>query len=183
YLVITLAIEPRFALWNTHILSESLGMTLAVVSVVCWVRFAHNPAASTVRWAALATIGWMLTRDSNVIPALAATVPAMLAASWWWRSAGERLRSSLRVWAVVLIAVGLVVSVAQADSGRNRYPTMNNVGLRVLPNPGLTAWFAGHGMPVDATLLGRAGHSSFDDGFAMLTWPELAEFRRWADTS
>jgi hypothetical protein len=88
----------------------------------------------------------------------------------------------MRIWAVVTLVVCIGVTAAQAANGRNRYATMNNVGLRVLPNHQLTEWFQDQGMPVDDALLERTGKSSFDNSWDMLTSPDLAEFRDWADT-
>jgi hypothetical protein len=180
-LVLSLAIEPRFALWTTHILSESLGMTLATVSVIMWWRFSANPTTRLLNWAGIATIGWITVRDSNVPPWMAVGVPALFIASFAWKSAPANLRRAMRIWAIVTLVVCIGVTAAQAANGRNRYATMNNVGLRVLPNHELTEWFQDQGMPVDAALLERTGKSSFDDSWAMLTSPDLAKFRDWAD--
>jgi hypothetical protein len=183
FLVLTIANEPRFALWNTHILSESFGQTVAVASVVCWWRFAASPTMRRLHFAGLATIAWVTVRDSNVPPWVAIGVPALIVASFLWRSADPRLRRAMRVWGIVTLAVCIGAAGAQSVNGRNRYATMNNVGLRVLPDADLTAWFADHGMPVDAALLARRGASSFDNGWDMLTSPDLQAFRDWADSS
>ena len=183
FLVLSIAAEPRFALWNTHILSESLGMTLAVCSVTTWWRFSADPSPRTLRWAGCATVAWLTARDSNVPPWLAVGVPALLLGSWMWRSAPPSLRKSMRRWAVVTLVVCLGVSVSQSVNGRNRYATMNNVGLRVLPDPALTSWFDDNGMPLDAALRRRTGQSSFDENWDMLTSPDLTSFRSWADGS
>src|SRR3954447_13013216 len=140
-LVLSLAIEPRFALWNTHILSESLSMTLAALSVVTWWRFSAAPTVGRLNWAALATVGWLTVRDSNVPPWIAVGVPALLLASFVWRSATPKLRRALRIWGAVTLVVCIGVALTQSANGRNRYATMNNVGLRVLPNAHITDWF------------------------------------------
>ncbi|HEY4331857.1 MAG TPA: hypothetical protein VGM78_04785 [Ilumatobacteraceae bacterium] len=183
FLVLTIAIEPRFALWNTHILSESLGMTLAVLSVVGWWLFAAEPSRRRLNWAGLATIAWLTVRDSNVPPWAAVGVPALLLASWLWKGADPLLRRSLRRWGIITLAVCIGVAVTQAANGRDRYATLNNVGQRVLPDAQITSWFADHGMPLDAALLKRKGASSFDNNWDMLTSPDLATFRAWADGS
>jgi len=182
FLVIALGIQPRFALWNTHILSESFGMTLAAFSIAAWWRFANEPTVRRLNWAGIATIGWITVRDSNVPPWLTMGVPALLLASFLWRSASPSLRKGLRVWGVVTLVVCVGVSLAQSANGRNRYATMNNVGLRVLPDDELTKWFEDQGMPLDDALRLRTGVSSFDNGWDMLTSPDLQEFRDWADS-
>ncbi len=183
FLVLTIAVEPRFALWNTHILSESFGQTLAVASVVCWWRFAASPTTRRLHLAGLATVVWVTVRDANVPPWVAVGVPALMVASLLWRAADARLRRAMRIWGIVTLAVCIGATAAQSSNGRNRYATMNNVGLRVLPDANLTAWFADQGMPVDAALLERTGASSFDNGWDVLTSPDLQAFRDWADSS
>ncbi len=183
FLVISIGIEPRFALWNTHVLSESLGMTLAVASVVCWWRFAAGPGRGRLHWAGVATVGWLTVRDSNVPPWLAVGVPALIIASFWWRSAEPSLRRAMRIWGLATLIVCIGVALTQSANGRNRYPTINNVGTRVLPDAELTAWFVDQGMPIDDALRQRTGADSFVNNWDMLTSPDLVRFRRWADGS
>ena len=183
FLVITIGVEPRFALWNTHILSESLGMTLAACSIVAWWRFAAGPSRRSLNWAGLATVAWLTARDSNVPPWMAVGVPGLLLASWLWKAADPSLRRGLRRWGIATLVVCLGVTFSQSSNGRNRYATMNNVGLRVLPHEDLTDWFVDQGMPLDDRLRERTGFSSFDNNWDMLTSPELEQFRDWADSS
>ncbi|MEO6123437.1 MAG: hypothetical protein ABIR32_06975 [Ilumatobacteraceae bacterium] len=183
FLVITIGLEPRFALWNTHILSESLGMTLAACSIVTWWRFSAAPSRRTLNWAGLATIAWLTARDSNVPPWMAVGVPGLLLASWLWKSVDPSLRRGLRRWGIVTLIVCGGVTLSQSTNGRNRYATINNVGLRVLPHENLTKWFVDQGMPLDDALRARTGSSSFDNDWDMLTSPQLQQFRDWADNS
>ena len=183
FMIVMVGLEPRFALWNTHILSESLGMTLALVSVVSWWRFSADCSVARLRWAALTTIAWLVARDSNVPPWLAVGVPALLLASVFWKSADVSLRRALRRWGIITLVICLAVAMTQAANGRNRYATMNNVGLRVLPDRDLTKWFIDQGMPVNDALVERTGFSSFDNDWKMLNSPDLAEFRNWAQSS
>ncbi|MCU1401026.1 MAG: hypothetical protein JWN62_4135 [Acidimicrobiales bacterium] len=182
-LVLSIGIEPRFALWTTHILSESLGMTLAVASVLAWWWFSAQPGRRRLHLAGIATIAWLTVRDSNVPPWLAVGVPALLIASFWWRSADRDLRRAMRIWGVVTLVVCVGVTLTQSANGRNRYATINNVGSRVLPDHEITKWFADQGMPVDDALLERTGSNSFNDNWDMLTSPDLTTFRSWAGSS
>ncbi len=179
-LIIMIGLEPRFALWNTHILSESLGMTLAVVSVSMWWRFSAEPTVIRLRWATLTTIAWLTARDSNVPPWMAIGVPALLLASFLWRGADPDLRRALRRWGVITLVVCLGIGAAQFVNGRNRYATLNNVGLRVLPDKELTNWFVDQGMPMSDALVERTGFSSFDNNWKMLNSADLESFRAWA---
>ncbi len=182
-LIVLIGLEPRFALWNTHILSESLGMTLAVVSVSMWWRFSADPTVARLRWAGVATIAWLTARDSNVPPWALVGVPALLLASLLWKSAETDLRKALRHWGVITLVVCLGVGLTQSANGRNRYATLNNVGLRVLPEKELTNWFVDQGMPMSDALVERTGFSSFDNNWKMLNSPDLESFRSWARSS
>lgn len=181
FLILTVGLEPRFALWNTHILSESIGMTLALTSVLMWWRFSAAPSRRSLNWAGLVTVGWLTARDSNVPPWMAVGVPALLLASWLWKSADPRLRRSLRTWGLVTMVVCVAVTLSQSANGRNRYATINNVGTRVLPDDEVTQWFVDLGMPIDDALRARTGSNSFNNSWDMLTHPDLQEFRDWAD--
>lgn len=180
-LILLIAIEPRFALWNTHILSESIGMTLAVLSVVLWWRFSRDPSIRHLNWAGAVTVIWLTARDSNVPPWTAVGVPALLLASWLWKSAGPSLRKALRIWGALTLAVCIGIGLAQASNGRDRYATINNVGTRVLTSKELTAWFVDQGMPLDDALRARTGSDSFQNSWDMLRSPDLENFRHWAD--
>ena len=158
-------------------------MTLAILSVVGWWRFSARPTPGRLHWAGALTIAWLCARDSNVPPWVAVGVPALLISSFWWRSAGPRLRRALRYWGVASLLVCVGIGVAQAANGRDRYATLNNVGTRVLPNTEITRWFADQGMPLDAALLKRTGANSFDNNWDMLRSPDLQAFRDWADGS
>ena len=181
FIIVLLAIEPKFAIWNTHILSESLGISLAVTTVLLWWRFSAEPSTRRLNWAGAATIGWLATRVSNVPPWAAVGVPALLLAGWLWKSADIELRKRLRIWGALTLAVCIGIGFAQASNGRDRYATINNVGTRVLTDKELTSWFVDQGMPLDAALVKRTGSDSFQNSWDMLRSPDLANFRHWAD--
>jgi hypothetical protein len=180
-LLVCIGLQARFALWNSHILSESLGITLGTVTVALWWRFGATLSQRSLRWAGLATITWLTVRDSNVPPWLAIGVPALLIGSRVCRSLDATLRKSMLRWAVITLCVGIFAALGQAANGRNRYATMNNVGQRVLPDQEITDWFVAQGMPMSPALQERKGFSSFDNDWKMLNSPELVVFRAWAN--
>ena len=180
-LLVLLGLQSRFALWNSHILSESLGITLGVVSVVAWWRFSAQPNHGALRWAALLSIAWLTVRDSNVPPWLAIGVPGLLIASRLCTSLDVSLRRAMLRWALITLAVGVFAALAQSANGRNRFATMNNVGQRVLVEPEITSWFVDQGMPMSDALRERTGFSSFDNDWKMLNSADLVAFRAWAD--
>jgi hypothetical protein len=180
-LLALIAIQARFALWNTQILSESLGISLGIMAIAMWGRVALGPTARRVTWAWGWTIVWLLERDAHTVPIAAVVVPASVVLALTVRSLAPDARRRLLMGSVIaLVACGYVYR-AQQVTKRNQYPFDNNVGLRILPSPSLRAWFVAGGMPLDASLAERRGHSAFDDDRRFVNDPSLARYRRWAE--
>lgn len=180
--IASVAIEARNSLWNTLILSESLSTSLAILSIAAWWRAAARPSKRTVTWAWIATAAWILVRDTNVLPTVVVILPVALACTWASRSRGGDPALRRRLWsgAVLILFVCGYVYVAQAVSHRTQYSVHNVVGMRVLPDAGLTRWFTEGGMPLDDALRGRTDRNAWDDDEAFLRAPELARYRAWA---
>lgn len=180
-LVLVIAVQPRYALWNTQILSESLGITLAVASIAAWWAFCARPTPRGVIWAWLWTLLWLGTRDSHMLPTIAVILPTVVGATLLWRGIERAVRTRLLAGAAVTVFALGFIYIAQDVSNRNQYPFHNNIGTRVLPDPALTQWFVEGGMPLDDALRARTGRVSWDDDEAFLTAPELEGYRKWAD--
>ena len=177
--IVLTAVEARFALWTTQILSESLGISLGLLAIAAWWRVSAGPTKRNVTWAWVWTVAWLLERDAQVVPVLAVVVPLAAAFGLWGRGIGEKAKRQLVAGALIAVVACGYVYVAQNHSGRNRYPIENNIGLRILPNPSLRRWFVAGGMPVNSALEGRTGKSAFDDNRLFETDPDLARFRAW----
>ena len=178
--IAAIAIQPRFGLWNLEVLSESLGMSLSLIALTCWLRVSQSPTETNIRWATTATVAWALVRDSHGIPVLIlATCLLILAVR---RSNSDLRRTFVKCGAVLLITFSYI-SLSQAVSDRNQYPLMNNVGLRILPDQDMKSSFTDRGMPMSQTLNERSGRNTWDDGEVFLRSPELAEFRDWVNGS
>ena len=175
-LVGAVVVQPRFALWSAEALSESLGLSTSILALALWIRVARLPSPHRMRIATLATIAWLLVRDSHGLPVLV-IVAVMVVTGWCCRESALG-RTTLRC-AVALGVTFAYVAIAQGVSERNQYPLMNNVGLRILPDEDMTDSFADRGMPVSPTLLDRTGRNTWDDGEVFLNAPELDEFRQW----
>jgi hypothetical protein len=178
--VVALAIESRNAQWNTLVLSESLSNSAAVLTIAAWLHAASRPSRRVIRLAWLATVAWVLVRDANVLTTMVCVVPSALALGYAARRFVRPLARTLVVGGAALTLVCGYVYVSQNVSNRNVYPVFNNVGTRILPDPGLTKWFGARGMPINAAVLGRTGHVTWDDNSAFLDDPQLAGMRSWA---
>jgi hypothetical protein len=176
FAVTLIAIQPRFAVWSVEALSESIGLTTSMVAIVCWLRHGHSPSRRSMIAATIATIAWLLTRDSHGLPVVVIVV-ILAVTGWRCRDATVR-RTALRC-ALAMSICFTYVTVSQGVSERNQYPLMNNVGLRILPDDSMTDSFVGKGMPMSETLLDRTGRNTWDDGEAFLVAPELEGFRSW----
>lgn len=176
-----ISIQPRFVIWNSQILTESLDITLSVAGIAAWWAFCSNPSLRRVAWAWLWTILWVLLRDVHIVPTLAVIVPAAVIASLLWKSAGAPVRRGLAAGALLTLLGCGAAYLGSESSNRTQAPVHNSIGLRILPDPELTSWFKAGGMPLDDALRNREGRSTWDDGEAFLRAPELEEYRRWAD--
>jgi hypothetical protein len=181
--VLSIVAQSRYALWNSHLLSESLGMSTSLISIAAWLWYSHERSKRSITLAWIASAAWMLARDSNT--AVTIIIVVSLAASLFILRNRKEQNSSkkFRLGIVALILIGSFAYIGQNVSGRNDNPVMNNIGQRVLPNSQLLEWYEGRGMPVSDFLIERTGKNAFDDEWKMLTEPELESFREWARDS
>lgn len=179
-LFILIAVEARFALWTTQVLSEALAISLGIVAIALWWRVAARATVTVVTWAWIFTIAWALVRDAHVAPLVVVIIPVAAATGWLNRTLSPDVRRRLLVGAAAALLASVYVYGAQQIGKRNRLPLYGNVGERILPNPALRSWFVKCGMPLDAALASRSGKSEFDDNRFFENSPSLARFRQWA---
>ncbi|MGO9875834.1 MAG: hypothetical protein ACLPVY_18815 [Acidimicrobiia bacterium] len=175
-----IAVQAKYAMWNTQILSESLAISLGFASIAAWWRFAATPTRARARWGWGFVIAWLLVRDANVLPATIVIVPVALAVAGLSRSLDRGIRRTLAVGAVfVMVTAGYSYFSASA-SHRAELSFHDVVGIRVLPDPVLTKWFTAHGMPLDRALRTRTGKGGLVDNFYLSKDPAFAKYRHWA---
>ena len=176
------AVQARWALWTTQILTESLSITLAVAAVAAWWQFVADPLPVADRHRHLDHGAWMLLRDSNAVTFTVFAVPALVFAILvLLRSGATDLRRYSAIGLAVLVVVGGYSWIAQVASDRGESSFHNNVGLRWLPDPEMSSFFESRGMPIDEALVARVGRDTWADGEAFLRDPALADYRDWAD--
>ncbi|MET0458806.1 MAG: hypothetical protein ABW195_06145, partial [Ilumatobacteraceae bacterium] len=83
--VVALALQPRFALWTTHVLSESLAITTGIAALAAWWWFAARPTRRRAVAALVVSGVFVLVRDSNVVVFAVSVIPTLAAAGWRWR--------------------------------------------------------------------------------------------------
>jgi hypothetical protein len=137
-----LSLSPQIIRYDIAILSESLGITYAVLAVAATLQRLHHPThASTVVWlACIALCGF--TRPTHLL-VIAAVCAAHIA-----RLVSSRGRQISMV-GVVVTAMMLVGAVQQRSSSNmsllNLYTVVSS---RIISDNDRFDWFVDHGMPV-----------------------------------
>jgi hypothetical protein len=181
-LLIGIAIQAKYAMWNTQILSESLSISLGFAVIAAWWRFAAEPTRRRAIWGFVFVIAWMLVRDTNVAAA-AVVVPAALLVAWLARGLARDVRRALAFGAVAVFLTAAYSAVSQDVGQRADLQFQDLIGIRVLPDAQLTNWFASHGMPLDDALRTRTGKAGFDDTFWRSKDPTFARYFHWSNTA
>lgn len=178
-----MAVEARWALWNTQILTESLSGSLAVAGVAAWWRWYTEPGRFRTAMVLVVTLAWMFLRDSNAVSTTAVAVPAVFVAMAVTRrpERGGPRRQAATLALGVIVFGGSVSLATQLGAARNTATFHNNMGLRWLPSDSMREYFDGHGLPASDALDARVGKDAWADGESFLRAPELAEYRAWAD--
>ncbi|MGQ0825112.1 MAG: hypothetical protein ACT4OX_08835 [Actinomycetota bacterium] len=183
-LILGVAVQAKYALWNTQVLTESLSITLAFAGVAAWWRLAAAPTVRRAWWAFAWVILGMELRDAEVLPIGVVVVPIALAAALLARGSVDR--KVRRTLVLGVLAVGLAAGhayVAEDVTHRARLSFHHTVGLIVLTNPDISGWFEDRGMPLDDALRSRQGKSGYDDRFWRDESPEFARYRAWVEGS
>jgi len=181
--ILGVVVQSRYALWNTHVLSESLSMSTSLLTISAWLWYSHVRTNRSMALAWIASALWMLARDSNAATTLFILVCVIAAPRIVRPRSARTLNKSFRLGALAILLIGVFSYVGQNISGRNDNPVMNNIGQRVLPNPQLLDWYESHGMPISESLMERTGKNAFDDQWKMLNEPNLEQFREWSRES
>jgi hypothetical protein len=179
-LVLT-AVQARWALWTTQLLTESLSISCAVAAVAAWWQLVVDPRRWRLVVAVSISATWMLLRDANALTFTVFAVPALVLSVVLLRRARSDLRRYSAIGLAVLVAVGAYSWIGQVATNRGETSFHNNVGLRWLPDPEMSEFFESRGMPIDDALLARSGSDAWADGEAFLRDPALADYRDWAD--
>ena len=178
--ILAVVVQSRYALWNTHVLSESLSMSTSLLTISAWLWYSHVRTNRSIALAWIASVLWMLARDSNAATALFMLVCVIAVPRIVRPRAARPLNKKFLPGALAILLIGVFSYVGQNVSGRNDNPVMNNIGLRVLPNPQLSNWYESHGMPISESLIERTGKNAFDDQWKMLHEKNLQQFRKWS---
>jgi hypothetical protein len=167
--VLVFSMTATVAMWDAHLLSESLSISLLVLLIAASIRAFEQPSRARIAVAVVVAGVWVFTRDPNayMIGGAAITVGFLVLV----RSLPRPVFIVAAAWAV------LAVVVLAVQSASPRWEALYDIlGKRILTDSSATQEFARAGMPVTPQVLAMANRTS-EMGFR--TKPELAELRRW----
>ena len=152
-----LSLSPQIVRYDTAILSESLGVTYAVLAVAATLRLVHRPGrATTVVWLACIALCAM-TRPVHLLVVAVCCVPHLV------RFAVSRGRK-VSVTGAALVAI-LILGVVQQNnsSGMSLLNLYTVVSGRVITDDDRFEWFVDHGMPDVAGMRTATGYDYTGD--------------------
>lgn len=166
FAVLLLGATPQVARWDLTILSESVGLSIAVAAFACWTHAMRTQ--SIVAWAAASgmTVLFGMTRTAQVPIMILVALIAVVAAYV------TRLRTAVTVSAAIFaagcVAALIMLSNNSAVSTLNFYTVLTE---RVVADPEARAWFTDIGMPWNDTYVDARSYVYRDD-----LSPELLEY-------
>ncbi len=173
--VFYVALYPGFAAWNHVLMSESLATSLSVVAFAFLVRLMEGQGWALWPFVAVMCLKCFLRGFDSVLGLL--YLPLLIGAAALHRVSWR---------ALVVACLAFVACFAFVNRTTGGLPDsvwyfalVNNIGTRVLPDPGWLAYFAAHGMPVNAALLSMTGELAHEQNLRFFRDPDLADFRLW----
>jgi hypothetical protein len=151
--VALLGTTPQVAGWDQAILSESLSLSLAVLSLAAWVRLATRPSTVPAVLAVFTTTLWVISRPFQFTLSLGL---AAVCAAWALRREHRALKLAVTAALVMVTGWSVLISPRINDGYRSRdgygvsyYQEAfgQNFYKRYLGDPVAEAWFREHGMP------------------------------------
>lgn len=152
-LLAALSVAQIFFSWHKLILTESLSLSGAVLLLALLGRIftAEKVSGAMVGYTLVAWIMWQFTRDSNTFFSLliAAGLLVVFSLARFAEAKNEKWKKGqMLAFAMCLFASFQLFSINSSD--RWKFPLVNVIGLRVLPNPEITSEFVAMGMPLNA---------------------------------
>jgi hypothetical protein len=175
-----LAAYPDFAMWAATILTETLSISLTVLSTAALIRLFRTHRLRYFVYLVICVVVNITLRDFNAYYSLLllALIPFLL------------LRRAITIRAaavgfVILLGSYIYAQLSATHAGdkmtdaRWFFGIMAHVGSRILPNPEYTAFFTERGMPLTPALVRLTGKMPGEEDWAFYLDPELEGFRIW----
>jgi len=166
-------LSAEIIMWDGVLLADSVSLSLMALVITSWLWLLEDWQWLKVALVIFAAFLWAFSKDTNAWAVL--MIAALLIMGVATRCIQGRY---------IVIAGVFVVIFAMSDISANRkhrwvVAFMNNVGMRILPSPEKTAYFAERGMPVTPALMERREKKAWTDDWAFFNDPRLQQFRDW----
>ncbi len=140
--VLTVALTPQVIRYDVAILSESLGISFAVLAVAATVTLVRRADAATWTFWSIAVVLCGLTRPTHLLVLAAATGASIVV--------GLRSRRRLQVTVSIAMSSAMVLGLVllHGNRGTSELNVYTVLASDVLPNDARTRWFVDAGMPV-----------------------------------
>jgi hypothetical protein len=184
--VLVFGLSVAVTTWDLAILSESLAVSLAVLTLAAWLRFAHGPTVRNTIAAVVATTLWTFTRP-EAVPLLMVLVAVLLASAVERNARILKLSAAIALVGSIVWVTTVVANVEVTSRGRHEHVglfSQNFVGdlqLRIVGDPDTLQWFEDQGMPPPVV-----GRPSPDDGgfqHVLDTYAADTELRDWVEAN
>lgn len=178
-----LSIAQTFFSWHKLILTESISLSGAVLLLALLCRFMITQRISTlsVSLTLVAWVIWQFTRDSNAFFSLLVALGFLVICSLSRISDNENPKwKKGQVMAIVMCLFAAFQLFSINSSDRWKFPLIDVIGLRVLPNEAMTKEFVAMGMPMNDRVLCFKGKNAVDckkDWAAFGDWLDSGEAR------
>jgi len=178
--IMLMASSPEITLWNYHVLSESVSLSLVpIIGVIIYeIIFKNN---SRLIWILLGGLfAFSMIRDANAYFVLTMVAPV------WGIYLAKGLSKTQFAAAMIIIGLAFGVSTWSIANSRDSwgqerwfFSFLNITGQRILVDEAILDQFQSLGMPVNEALLGKKGFWGSSDSWSFYQDPELSEFREW----
>ena len=172
---LSLSLTPTVQLWNHAVLSESLSISLTILILAAFVRFAQGWKWRYLFLLVLFFVLWMSIREVNAYIALFVAITLLLMGF---------ARKTFRVYWALSFFIGAAFLINYQLSSayvlpRWALPLSEVITHRILPNPEYLDYFSDNGMPVNPELMALSGRNAISDNFAVVNNVKLKKFTRW----
>jgi hypothetical protein len=176
--VLLFSLSSSITRWDHLILTESLAVSLTAAVLAAWLAFIRRPTGLSVAAVLLVSLLWAFVRDTNTVLVIFTALFALVAVGFRGLK-GYRLVVLVGLIAIAAASVASTTTDA-AKLRRNERPILGAVGLRVLADPDMTAYFRAHGMPAPTPRV-RAHTAQLKGlGNGLPTDPDTEVFLDWA---
>lgn len=172
--VLIIGLVPQVTGWDSTLLSESLSISLLVISIVLLLRTFVRPTPALMIGCLAAITLWTFSRQINVLMYLSLLPFALL---YMWRRGVVRRHPWILVAVVLIGGWGAYAITRPSQQGLFHWNALQILEDRIAPDPAALQFFESHGLPRDPMITAERG--AFPGGSSPLF--EDLSVMRWVD--